>query len=385
MIQTRALEYHVLRSDDLPDETDEPSESEDDIRIQWETLLKLNDSQPVLAENETGGLAALVMRVRELHESASSWQEEISSFTQLSLRGGKRRDVPTKGETETDESERVDQAKLTALCTHPVLEKVRYVGVYPPPLHAHTILIPNIQPSITLQVAMPREAAVQSMLEYTEEFEHRLFMFLGKDYEGDTPDRAPYPRGTSLIEDGHFIPFRLTGSPLYQELKREISEIASIVSNVLAETPGKSAFEWIWKAVEWIDSLNSSFSRNKSGRITLKEDVADSLVSSGEEVLLDVPEDLRRTMSQHGIFISTQKTGKLTVKSKKKGAQYAVGTTMIRWCPVLFDALKSDLSRCKRWVEKFRSLADDYNSYQELYGDATSQEAVMQWHMFQQV
>eukprot|EP00977_Amphora_coffeiformis_P005111 scaffold1071_cov166-Amphora_coffeaeformis.AAC.19 len=351
---TRALEYHVLRSDDLPAEADETTESDDDIRIQWETLLKLNDSQPPLAENETGGLAALVMRVRELHHSASSWQEEISSFTQLSLRGGKRRDVPTKGEADADESERVDLEKLTDLCTHPVLDKV----------------------------AMPREAAVQSMLEYTEEFENRLFKFLGKDYEGDTPDRAPYPRGSSLIEDGHFIPFRLTGSSLYHELKREIAEIDSIVSNVLAETPGKAAFEWISKAVEWIDSLNTSFSRDKSGKISLEGDVAKTLISSGEEVLLDVPDDLRRTMSHHGIFISTQKTGKITVKSKKKGAQYAVGTTMIRWCPILFDALKADLNRCNRWEAKFRSLAEEYKTFQETYGDAVNEEAVMQCHMF---
>ena len=368
-----------MRSDDLPKEVDEATESDDDIRIQWETLLKLNDSQPPLAENETGGLAALVMRVRELHQLASFWQEEISSFTQLSLRGGKRRDVPTKGETEADESERVDLAKLTDLCTHPVLDKVRW----------KTLLILRIQSQfltvVIAQVAMPRETAVQSMLEYTEEFENRLFEFLGKDYEGDTLDRAPYPRGASLIEDGYFILLRLTGSPLYQELKKEIAEIASIVSNVLAETPGKVAFEWISKAVEWIDTLSTSFSRDKSGKITLEEDVAESLIKSGEDVLLNVPDDLRRTLSHHGIFISTHKTGKITVKSKKKGAQFAVGTTMIRWCPILFDALKSDSSRCNRWVAKFRSLTEEYKSFQETYGGTVNEEAVMQCHMFLQV
>jgi len=232
---------------------------------------------------------------------------------------------------------------------------------------------------------MPREAAVQSMLEYTEEFESRLFKFLGTDYEGDTPDRAPYPRGASLIEDGHFIPFRLTGSPLYQELKQEMREIASIVSNVFAETPGKAAFEWIVMAVRWIDSLNNSFSRDKSEKITLEEGVAQSLIKSGEEVFLDVPDDLKRTLSKHGIFISTQKTGKITVKSKKKGAQYAVGTTMIRWCPILFDALKSDFTRCNRWAANFQSLTEEYEVFQETYGGAVNEEAVMKCHMFLQV
>lgn len=95
------------------------------------------------------------MRVRELHETASSCksctlsqaiisetsniisgvlafttrtgQDEISSFTQLSLRGGKRRGTPTKGcseEAETEDSERVEVEKLTDLCRHPVLDKV---------------------------------------------------------------------------------------------------------------------------------------------------------------------------------------------------------------------------------------------------------------------
>jgi len=114
-----------LKSDDLPDDADTTTENDDVIRIQWEALLKLNESQPSLAENETVGLAALVMRVRELHQLASYWQDEISSLTQLSLRGGKRRDVPSKEETGADDSERVDLAKLTDLCTHPVLDKVR--------------------------------------------------------------------------------------------------------------------------------------------------------------------------------------------------------------------------------------------------------------------
>lgn len=118
-----------MRSDDLPDDSDGPIADEDDFRIQWETLLKLNDSQPSLAEN-VSGLAALVMRVRELHETASSWQDKISSFTQLSLRGGKRRDLSARVENEADDLERVDLAMLTDLCTHPILDKVSIRGTF---------------------------------------------------------------------------------------------------------------------------------------------------------------------------------------------------------------------------------------------------------------
>lgn len=177
---------------------------------------------------------------------------------------------------------------------------------------------------------MPREAAVHSMLEYTAKFESMLHEFFGKDYEGDSPDRAPYPRGISLVEEDHFIIFRLIGSPLFREMKIKVSEINVLADNVFAETPGKATFDWVVKAVEWIESVGASFSRDKSGRLTLKTDKAEDLVNTGEAVLLDVPDDLRRTLSLHGIIISTNKEGKLTVKSKKKGAQYAVGATIIR-------------------------------------------------------
>lgn len=231
---------------------------------------------------------------------------------------------------------------------------------------------------------MPREAAVQSMLEYTAKFENMLHEFFGKDFEGDSADRAPYPRGASLVENGHFIIFRLIRGPLFGELKRIISEMSVLAENVLAETPGKATFDWVVKAVEWIESVGASFSRDKSGRLTLKVDIAETLVHTGESVLLDVPDDLKRTLSQHGIFVSTNKERKLTVKSLKKGAQYAVGATIIRWCPVLFDALKADLSRTQQWSDKFRNLADEYRLFQETDGDTEDEESVIKCHMYQQ-
>ena len=232
---------------------------------------------------------------------------------------------------------------------------------------------------------MPREAAVQSMLEYTAQFESLLHGYLGKDYGGAYPDRAPFPRGASLVEDGYFIPFRLVGSRLYEEAKMKLSEIDRVVSNVFASTPGKKSFDWIRKAVEWIDSLNESFSKNSLGKLNLKMEDATNLLSTAETVLLDVSDDLRQTLSHHGILISANKEGKLTVKSKKKGAQYAIGTTIIRWCPILHDALKADLSRSQRWSEKFRSLAQEYKEFQDTYGGDVTDESVMRCHMFLQV
>lgn len=87
--------------------------------------MKLHDSRPALDKEETGGLACLVVRVRDLHQTASSWQEEISSMTQLSLRGAKRRESPTKGpRDDADDTTRVCADKLTEMCRHEVLDKV---------------------------------------------------------------------------------------------------------------------------------------------------------------------------------------------------------------------------------------------------------------------
>jgi hypothetical protein len=229
---------------------------------------------------------------------------------------------------------------------------------------------------------MPREAAVQSMLEYSTDFESSLYEFLGQDYDGEWPDRAPYPQGYSLVEDGDFVVFRLTGSPLFQELKKKVSAISTVASNVLAETPGKATFEWISKAVEWIESVSGSFSQNTSGQLTLQGDLAEQLFHDGEAVLLDVPDDLRKTLSQHGISVSTNKEGKLTVKSKKKGAQYAVGATIIRWAPIILDALKSDLLRSRSWVERLESYSSDYRRYCEEYGHVFTDKATLGAHFF---
>lgn len=66
-----------------------------------------------------------MVRVRDLYQTASKWQEEISKLTQLSLRGVKRRESPAKGgRDDTDDTERVCLEKLTDMCRHEVLDKV---------------------------------------------------------------------------------------------------------------------------------------------------------------------------------------------------------------------------------------------------------------------
>lgn len=219
---------------------------------------------------------------------------------------------------------------------------------------------------------MPREKAIKNMLKATQKFEVELHEFLGKDYEGASPDRAAYPETGSLAGgDGSFVLYRLTGSPLFESLKSSIQSIAETADDVFAETPGKATFDWIRRAVSWIESLQAAVSYQDplllgygaGPKLIIPSWQARKLLKEGEEILLDVPDDLRRTLSQHKIYVSTTKEGKLTVKSKKGGAHHAVGVTAIRWCPLLFDSLKADCEKLDRWEDGLRRLSSSFTSF----------------------
>jgi hypothetical protein len=87
------------------------------------------------SNEEIGDFACVVLRVRELHEAAKAWQDEISTLTMLSLRGGKRRNQsaasPLKSPARNDDedisssSSRIDVDKVLQLYHHPILSKVR--------------------------------------------------------------------------------------------------------------------------------------------------------------------------------------------------------------------------------------------------------------------
>lgn len=241
---------------------------------------------------------------------------------------------------------------------------------------------------------MPREKAVRSMLENTEQFESLLSNFLGKDYDGPSPDFASYPQTGSLVDqDGAFLLFRLTGSPLYTYLKISISKISEVADKVFAATPGKEAFDWISRAVRWIDEIQSSVTKldcpcatpgTTVTRLVIPGQDAQRLLSQGEEILLNFPDDLRHTLSTHGIYVSTNKEGKLTVKSKKGGAHHAVGVTAIRWCPVLFDSMKADVVRLKEWEKWVGEVSVSLISFKEQLakGTAMSEETLLRHHAF---
>lgn len=216
-----------------------------------------------------------------------------------------------------------------------------------------------------MKVALPRESAIRKMLANIVLFEEQLHLLLGKDYDGIGPDRAVYPKAGSIVDtDGTFILFRLTGSPLFHSLKQLIDVIAKIANEVHAETPGKATFDWICKAVAWIDSIVAAVCRNDAkinefdgDRLGIKYNDASRLLREGELILLNVPDDLRKTLGQHRLSVSTTKEGKLTVRSMKGGAHHSVGGTAIRWCPLLYESLKGDVSRTESWKQAMQNVS----------------------------
>jgi len=222
-------------------------------------------------------------------------------------------------------------------------------------------------PSFPSQVAMPREKGIRTMLQSTQKFEVELYEFLDKDYDGESPDRVAIPEGGSLVgPDGTFLLYRLTGSPLFQALRVSIESISKLANAVLANTPGKAAFDWIHQAFDWIDSIQAKVTTKGASlgehRLSIPGIEAKKLLSRADELFQQLPDDLRGTLSLHKIFITATKDGKLTVKSRKGGAHYAVGATCIRWCPFLYNALKLDVAKLRTWEATVSRISEDFLS-----------------------
>ena len=204
---------------------------------------------------------------------------------------------------------------------------------------------------------MPRERAVNGILENSKEFEIQLHNLLGQDYEGSSPDRAAFPDSNSLVgKNGEFILYRLTGGAIFESLQASTQSLSDVAENLLAETPGKAAFEWIRQAVRWIERLNNSvstespFSKSFGKKLVIPGVDAREILEQGESFFLHIPEDLKATLSKHGIFVSTNKQDRtLRVVVKKDGSHHSVGGKVIRWCPVLFDCLRADINRLDSW------------------------------------
>ena len=113
-----------------------------DRRVPWDVLVRLCESIPPI-DDAVGDFANVILRVRELYQMSSGWNQEVSNLAMISLRGGKHRSTPLKGTTDETEAEgpsRIDVNQVAELSEDPILSKV----------------------------SMPRENAIRSMLENTK-------------------------------------------------------------------------------------------------------------------------------------------------------------------------------------------------------------------------
>lgn len=369
----RTFQYPLLHQNEASYSSSSP-ESADFERIPWDVLVGLYDKIPNEADG-SGDFALCTMRVKDLYAAASKWQDEISRTTMISNRGNKRRaPKSTNPESpagkvvgqETENAAKLQMQKMELLAGDPILSKVD----------------------------MPREKAVRSMISNSREFEVQLRNFLAQDYNGANQDKAPFPVADSLVaRNGQFILYRLTGSPLFAMMQSSMHSLSCVGNNVFAETPGKAAFDWMSSAVSWIERLqesvtsDSSFPNKKLKLLVIPEKDARNLCSSGEEIFLDTTEDVRQTLSNHGIFISISTLKKkLRVTLKKDGAHHSVGGTVIRWCPILFDALRADVSRLQDWEGSFAKLVDEFNSFfAKTRNDPKEDESnLFRWYSFRE-
>lgn len=211
---------------------------------------------------------------------------------------------------------------------------------------------------------MPREKGIRGMLENTLKFEVQLHEFLDVDY-GGLCDRVAIPDEGSLVGyDGTFLLYRLAESPLFDALRSSIKSISEVASNVLANTRGKAAFDWIRQVFDWMDAMRANVtitdSRIGAYQLSIPFAEAKNLLRLGDQIFLDLSEELRKTLSNHKIHVAKDKDGKLIVKSKKGDAHHSLGSTCIRWCPFLYDALTFNVLQFEHWESRVSKLSKDF-------------------------
>ncbi|VEU39421.1 unnamed protein product [Pseudo-nitzschia multistriata] len=331
-------------------------------KISWHSLLYLHERIPNTISG-CGGHILCVLRVRELYDAAKKWQDEVCRSTMISKRGNKRRGgiIDTRN---TEKDAKIRMSEIESLAEDPILTKVD----------------------------MPRHKAVKTMLDISRKFEIQLENFLAQDFAGNQ-DNAPLPKGDSLLgRKGQFILYRLTGSSLFSMMQTSVQSLAEIGGDVLAETRGKAAFDWMRSAVKWIEDLQhavvlqAKFTDSNEKILAIPAKNARELCILGEDVFLQTNKDMTKTFSNHGIHVSTNSIKKrLIVKLKKKGAHHSVGGIIIRWCPILFNALRADMSKLELWESRLQKVITDFETFQtsSLIDSVTSdEENLLQWYSY---
>jgi Transcription factor S-II (TFIIS), central domain len=344
----RALSHPILFSTSQDEETSE--------RVPFSEIVALYDRIPQKHDGRMWEISRVIIRVKTLYEAADIWQKTVSSLFSLSNRGAKRRQVLSQ-DSDVDATEnqvKVSNFQLSDLIKDPIL----------------------------LSVSIPNEGAVRDVLNYIHQLDGLLRAFLSLDFDGDLPDRAPFPEGSSFIGvNGEFHLFRFTGSPLYTELLSVMANIRQIVSNITAETAGKDLFEWIEECVKWIELLTNAVTLTSplgsKDRLVIPIEDAVRILNKGRDIFLDIRENVKRGLALQKICISANKQlEKMTISSTKGGALHSVGGTTLKWCALLFEWLKFDIEKYHVWLtrathllEKAREWLDNFDNPSDISQD----------------
>eukprot|EP00536_Pseudo-nitzschia_multiseries_P009367 jgi/Psemu1/297229/fgenesh1_pm.260_\ len=367
----KTLQYPVLHEGEASFSASNNENRKETSRITWDTLVNLHDRIP----NEISGSGSpilCILRVRELYGAAKMWQDEVCRSTMISKRGNKRRGAKQSYQAnslEVDNKNTEKDAKIR-------LEEIESLAEDP----------------ILTKVDMPRHKAVKTMLDTSRNFEIQLENFLAQDFEGNQ-DNAPLPKGDSLVgRKGQFILYRLTGSSLFSMMQSSVQSLSEIGDGVFAETRGKAAFDWMRSAVEWIQNLQDAvvsqrkFTDTKEKILVVPAKDARELCRSGETIFLQTTKDMTQTLSNHGIYVSSNSIKKsLIVRLKKDGAHHSVGGIIIRWCPILFNALRADVAKLGLWESKMKKISYDFETFLASSSDndpIDDRENLFEWYCY---
>jgi len=363
----RTLQYPVLHEGEASFSSSSEVNGVEQTRIPFNALVSIHERMPSEI-SEFSDPILCTLRVRELYTDAKRWQDEVSRTTLISNRGNKRRGATSDNAMQQDTKEEEKDAKIS-------MKKMEMLAEDP----------------ILSKVDMPRHKAVKAMVDAKKEFEFQLESFLAQDFDGNQ-DNAPLPKGDSLVgQNGQFILYRLTGSSLFLLMQTSVQSLAAIGDKVFAETRGKAAFDWMRSAVIWIEELEdavitqSKFTNPDEKLLVIPLKDAKELCKSGETIFLETTnKDVTQTLSNHGIYASVNSiTKRLNVRLKKDGAHHSVGGIIIRWCPILFDALRADVARLESWEIGLEKIIGDFIAFVERSSGATvGEDNLYQWYCY---
>ena len=302
--------------------------------------------------------SSIQKQIKMVSECALKWEKEsacvLNKHAKPLLEGRRRFIVDTR---QTFSKEEYD--KIVALSKYEVLTKVCRACFTLP----CCIVIPHLILKLVQQVIIPGEKEIRDLIEHSRKFETEFQSFFTKEYCTECPDVDAIKESSLAAEDGTFYLEMLTGNRLFEDLNVTIFNLRQVADLSDLNTAEKVAFDWIYLLHSWINRIRSSVSadipycRHRS----IGQARADELISEGDSLLRECPDDLLRLLRLHNIYISTS-LSELTI-SVKLGAANNVrshGSILIRLWPFLHNALKSDRKNLIEWNNKTMDLADDF-------------------------